>query len=42
MPEGLGIDITPDQDGGVLKQIRRQACNPEDKPWKGDKVQVRT
>ena len=40
MTQGNRIDITPTQDGGVLKEIRRQGPDPEDKPWKGDKVQV--
>ena len=40
MTQGTRIDITPTQDGGVLKEIRRQGPDPEDKPWKGDKVQV--
>ena len=41
MPEESPIDITPNQDGGVLKEIRRQGSDPDDKPWKGDRVQVR-
>lgn len=40
MPEGTQIDITPNQDGGVLKVVRRKGPDPDDKPWKGDKVQV--
>lgn len=40
MTQGLNIDISPNQDGGVLKEIVRQGTDPEDKPWKGDKVQV--
>ena len=41
MPEQVPIDISPNQDGGVLKEIRRQGPDPTDKPWKGDKVQVK-
>jgi len=40
MTQGNRIDITPSQDGGVLKEIRRQGPDLDDKPWKGDKVQV--
>jgi len=40
MTQGLNIDISPNKDGGVLKEIIRQGTDPDDKPWKGDKVQV--
>ena len=40
MPEENRIDISPNQDGGVLKDVRRQGFDPDDKPWKGDRVQV--
>ena len=40
MPEGTRIDITPNEDGGVLKVVLRKGADPDDKPWKGDKVQV--
>lgn len=40
MPEQVPIDISPNQDGGVLKEVRRQGPDAVDKPWKGDKVQV--
>merc|ERR1711997_139472 len=37
---GQKVDISPNQDGGILKEVIR--CGPDlaDKPWKGDKVQV--
>jgi len=40
MTQGQKVDISPNQDGGILKEIIR--CGPDlaDKPWKGDKVQV--
>jgi len=40
MTQGPSIDISPNQDGGVLKEIIRQGTDSDDKPWKGDKVQV--
>ena len=40
MTQSALIDISPAQDGGVLKQIRREGPDPDDKPWKGDRVQV--
>ena len=40
MTQGQKVDISPNQDGGILKEVIR--CGPDlaDKPWKGDKVQV--
>jgi len=38
MPEA--IDVSPDQDGKVLKEIITAGTDPQDKPWKGDKVFV--
>jgi len=40
MTQSALIDISPAQDGGVLKEIRREGPDPDDKPWKGDRVQV--
>ena len=34
------IDVSDDQNGGILKEIKRAGPNPNDKPWKGDKVLV--
>lgn len=34
------IDVSPDQDRKVLKQIVTEGPNPEEKPWKGDRVFV--
>lgn len=34
------LDLTPNQDGGILKDVKRSGSNPDDKPWKGDKVLV--
>lgn len=36
----MGDDITPDRDGGILKKVTTPGPNPDDKPWKGDKVWV--
>ena len=36
------IDISPDGDKKILKEIKKPADDPDDKPWKGDKVQVNT
>ena len=41
MTQSALIDISPAQDGGVLKEIRREGPDPDDKPWKGDRVQVK-
>ena len=41
MTQSAIIDISPAQDGGVLKEIRREGPDPDDKPWKGDRVQVK-
>ena len=41
MTQSAVIDISPAQDGGVLKEIRREGPDPDDKPWKGDRVQVK-
>ena len=44
MVEQIDIStILPDEkidEKKVFKEIKRQAANPEDKPWKGDKVFV--
>jgi len=34
------IDISPEGDKKLLKEIKQSASNPDDKPWKGDKVYV--
>ena len=34
------IDISPDNDGKVLKEILVAGSDPDDKPWKGDRVFV--
>ena len=34
------IDISPDGDKKILKEIKKPADDPDDKPWKGDKVYV--
>jgi len=34
------LDISPNQDGAILKEIKRPGEDPQDKPWKGDKVSV--
>jgi len=34
------LDISPNQDGAILKEIKRLGEDPQDKPWKGDKVSV--
>lgn len=34
------IDVTIDQDGGIFKEVKRAGPNPDDKPWKGDRVFV--
>ena len=41
MTQSALIDISPAQDGGVIKEIRREGPDPDDKPWKGDRVQVK-
>ena len=41
MTQSALIDISPAQDGGVLKETRREGPDPDDKPWKGDRVQVK-
>jgi len=33
-------DITPELDGGAIKTVKVPGPNPDDKPWKGDKVWV--
>ena len=40
MTQGNKVDISPNQDGGILKEIIRQGPDQGDKPWKGDRVQV--
>ena len=35
------VDVSPEQNEGILKEIKRQGEAAEDaKPWKGDKVHV--
>ena len=34
------IDVSLAQDGGILKEIKRAGPDPNDKPWKGDRVWV--
>lgn len=34
------MDLSPSADGGIVKEIKTPGPNPEDKPWKGDKVSV--
>jgi len=34
------VDVTQAQDGGILKQIKREGSDPDCKPLKGDKVKV--
>jgi FK506-binding protein 4/5 len=33
-------DITPELDGGVIKTVKVPGPDPNDKPWKGDRVWV--
>ena len=40
MTQGMKVDISPNQDGGIVKEIIRAGPDLADKPWKGDKVQV--
>jgi len=40
MTQGIKVDISPNQDGGIVKEIIRAGPDLADKPWKGDKVQV--
>ena len=40
MTQGHKVDISPNHDGGILKEIIRQGPDQGDKPWKGDRVQV--
>ena len=40
MTQGIKVDISPNQDGGIVKEIIRAGPDQADKPWKGDKVQV--
>ena len=34
------LDISPNQDGAILKEVKRTGEDPNDKPWKGDRVSV--
>ena len=34
------VDISPENDGGILKEIKKHGTNPDDKAWKGDRVSV--
>ena len=34
------VDVSLAQDGGILKEIKRAGPDPNDKPWKGDRVLV--
>ncbi len=34
------VDLTIEKDGGVLKEVKREGPDPEDKAWQGDKVSV--
>jgi FKBP-type peptidyl-prolyl cis-trans isomerase len=33
-------DITAEQDGGILKVVKKSGPDPDDRPWKGDQVYV--
>ena len=34
------LDISPNQDGAILKEVKKTGLDPNDKPWKGDRVSV--
>ena len=34
------VDVSLAQDGGILKEVKRAGPDPNDKPWKGDRVLV--
>ena len=34
------LDISPENDGAILKEVKNVGVDPEDKPWKGDVVWV--
>lgn len=34
------VDISPEGDGGIFKEILKKGDNPDDKPWRGDRVSV--
>ena len=34
------LDISPNQDGAILKEVKKAGEDPNDKPWKGDRVSV--
>lgn len=38
--EAAAMDVSVAQDGGVMKVVKRAGPDPDDKPWKGDRVTV--